>query len=258
MHASINSYAASKRERMLFGKDSTTSKGAGYMVDLWAVGGPGAPAGTWPAVAGALLSSSTVGAHILPLMDPDKDIQIGEIDWALISQGAHVTLFDRLWHNGGMGLTPANYSVNSPLLTRYTDGEGVELFAVCISAWGSALVAVTVNYINSLGNSSSVQFNPVQSPTVNGIQRVPLAPGDSGIRSITSVMVSGTSSPVGSMGLVLAKRLASFGGIANSFGTKDFISLGTKVEQQACLSFMVLPLTTTTPRIQGELTISEG
>lgn len=109
---------------------------------------------------------------------------------------------------------------NTVALSRYTDGEGVMAMFVCaaptlgggsftynyINQDGNAAVSPTVSYTTAAaGISSIVTSQPAANAGIGPF--LPLASGDTGIRSVTSVTnITGT----GGLGtLVLVKPLAS-------------------------------------------------
>ena len=111
---------------------------------------------------------------------------------------------------------------NSSTLPRYTDGAGVQMMAVVVAGHSVGTgTFFTVNYTNSSGvagrTSATVQLN---TQLVNGTilttasakERcygpfIPLQSGDTGVRSVESVTVSGLGD-VGLFSLVLVKPLA--------------------------------------------------
>lgn len=111
---------------------------------------------------------------------------------------------------------------NTNVLTRYTDGAGVQIMAIVVAAHAVGTgTFFTVNYTNSDGVSNrstvSAQLNTqVVNGTVitsasNGTDRqgpfLCLQAGDTGVRSIESVTITGAGD-VGLFSLVLVKPLA--------------------------------------------------
>jgi hypothetical protein len=151
---------------------------------------------------------------------------------------------------------------NTATLTRYTDGEGVMAMAVVVAghAVGTG-VTFTMSYTNSSGvsgrTSRAVQLNTqfvngtiitTASATANcNGPFIPLQTGDTGIRSIESVTMSG--SDVGLFSLVLVKPLAqmSIRGIDAPVEVdyfKDFGGGMPKIEDDAYLNFICHPVGT--------------
>lgn len=150
---------------------------------------------------------------------------------------------------------------NTNILTRYTDGTGVQMIAISdASRVGGA--TFTVTYTNSAGVGSRVTPNVVENAaTSNGVlinssltsttaqsnstgAFITLQAGDKGVRSVQSVQMNGTGD-VGLFSLVLVKPLASFSirGIDAPVEVdyvKDF-GLTPIIQDDAFLNFLVLP-----------------
>lgn len=113
---------------------------------------------------------------------------------------------------------------NTVGLSRYTDGEGIRVMAVVTFAHtGGATSGIQFTYTNSNGVAGRVS-QPVNLNTQNVLGTIltsgpatagcfapfiPLQSGDSGLRSIQDVTITGTGD-VGLFALVLVKPLASF------------------------------------------------
>lgn len=146
---------------------------------------------------------------------------------------------------------------NTLTLPRYTDGKGVNMMAVTISARTGGQT-FTVNYTNSDGVagrvSQTVTQNTVASPgtittshntTVGCTPNpfIPLQAGDSGVRSVESVQMNGADT--GFFAIVLVKPLAQsvVRGIDAPYD-KDFLLFGNeleKIEDDAYISALALP-----------------
>ena len=118
--------------------------------------------------------------------------------------------------------TTAQTLNNTVKLPRYADGKGVRAYLVARGTMGAGTPNITINYTNQAGVSGKT--NPVtvtavttavashivhSDPTANHYGCfIPLAAGDSGIRSIESITLSATMTS-GSLALVLCKPLTS-------------------------------------------------
>lgn len=136
----------------------------------------------------------------------------------LISVGAHTStmfggslLYDRLAHCGGLsGTVTTAQTINTPTLTRYTNGVGVMAAIHIYSAIGSTLADCTVTYVNSDNATKTSPVFFVGGNTLNAAGRilyVPLASGDKGIKSITSLTLSVSTGTAGNFGIYLFKPL---------------------------------------------------
>lgn len=146
---------------------------------------------------------------------------------------------------------------NSASLSRYTDGKGVQVMVVNTNANVGNLPTFQMTYTNSTGVSRTSPVATLQSTTVSGaipvsqtgatataIPFMPLASGDSGVRSIQSVqMVSGTD--VGLMCFVLVKPLLTGVVLEQTapfeVNTQDNISSMPEISDSACLNILCLP-----------------
>lgn len=151
---------------------------------------------------------------------------------------------------------------NVVTLPRYTTGEGVQMMAVVVAGHSVGTgVSFVVSYTNSQGasgrTSKTVQLN---TQFVNGTiitsasatancngPFIPLQDGDTGVRQIDSVTVTG--SDVGLFTLVLVKPLAqmSIRGIGAPVEVDYFKDMGggmPKIEDDAYLNFICHPVGT--------------
>jgi hypothetical protein len=129
--------------------------------------------------------------------------------------GVAVFVVDILNMSGGLNATlttPQTTNLPTAALTRYTDGEGVHAALICHTNIGGTATTVTVEYTNSAGTGSRVSTAMIfggsgQSSTGN-MTRIPLQAGDTGMRSVESVTLAGTTGTAGNFGVVLYKPLA--------------------------------------------------
>lgn len=161
-------------------------------------------------------------------------------------------LVDLLNISGGMdGTATTPQSTNLPggstaALTRYTNGEGVMAGLVFWSSVGAITVTATVNYTNTAGTSgctTTLPFGTTGAPT--RIIPIPLAAGDTGVRSVQSVTLSASTGAAGNFGLCLFKPLSIFtvndaagSHIFDAVTTGGFIGALNAIQPNACLSLM--------------------
>lgn len=251
--------AALPGQQQAFSKNTATGKGAGSWHSLWTVAGqPGAGAAPG-SVNGAIPTDATAGAF--PFTNPTGGLLSYLLRlFASGTQMGTVTLYDRLWHNSGLSATVTTLqSITQPALTRYTTGEGNELWVEIYTSTTAAATA-TVIYTNQAGIGSRSTTVAIPASTVAGqMIPVPLAAGDTGVRSVQSVQLSG-SMTAGNWGLTLLHDIASFPiPAANSGVAFDVYDLGMpQILDDACLAFLVLLSGTATPAIQGEFSIGQG
>lgn len=162
-------------------------------------------------------------------------------------------LVDLLNISGGMDATlTTTQTTNLPggstaALTRYTSGEGVMAALVIWITIGGTSTTFTASYTNQAGTSlRTTQPAVIGSPNsaAGRIAVFPLASGDTGVRSVQSVTLAGTTSTAGNFGVCLFKPLAmlaahSFSDTANIFdavSTGGFVGALNSVNPNACLS----------------------
>lgn len=123
---------------------------------------------------------------------------------------------DRLSHQGGLsGTALGAQTTNLPTaaLTRYTSGAGVQLALEIYSAVGSSAQTVTASYTNQ-ANASGRTTQPMNFgggagafSDANRFFPLMLQAGDTGVRAVASVTLSGSTGAVGNFGVVLFKPL---------------------------------------------------
>lgn len=165
--------------------------------------------------------------------------------------GQAVILVDMLNVSGGLsGIVTTAQTTNLPTaaLTRFTSGEGV-MIGLCIWTFvGGTSTTVTVSYTNQAGTPG--QISTVTqiggSNIANNAGRmipIPLAAGDTGVRSVESVTLAGTTGTAGNFGVCLFKPLAMMamndwqGAEAfDAITSGGFIGALAEVHADACLS----------------------
>lgn len=154
------------------------------------------------------------------------------------------------------GSTDPQVLTNSTTLSRYTDGEGVQMMAVTVGARTGGQT-FSVSYTNSDGvagrttpnilQNTSAATGSITSSATSGANTygpfLPLQSGDTGVRSIESITMNGPD--VGLMSLVLVKPLAqlSISGIDAPVEIdylRDFAQM-PEIEDDAYLNFICCP-----------------
>jgi hypothetical protein len=135
----------------------------------------------------------------------------------LTNYATRVMLVDRLSHMSGLSGTDATeQTTNLPTaaLPRYTDGVGVLMAAEIWTQIGTTAQTLTVSYTNSAGvsgrTSKAVIFGSSGNREAGHVAILPFQDGDSGVRSIESATLSGSTGVLGNFGLVLFKPLMMF------------------------------------------------
>lgn len=242
-------------------KPSMGAKAAGTFQSLWmAAGIPSA--GLAPvSVGGAAPNSATVG--VLPFINPATGkTYIGKVQMSGATVGSLI-LYDRLVHTALLnGTLITAQTVNSAALTRATTGVGVEPWLEWYTATGATASNVSLSYTNQAGTAG--RATPLtampSAPAIGQMMPLPLAAGDTGVRSVQTLTLSANTLTAGSFGITLMKRLAAIPiSIPNVGVVLDFAALGMPdIENNACLSMMVMCSTTNTGVFLGSTDLIQG
>lgn len=229
---------------------------------------PGNPAPQYyaaaPLTAQVLARSTDGGLHHGANVSPSKKYlrKITAMSVAAAGVPQRVYLLDYLMFYPfvDMGTTDAQAMTNTQILTRSTDGDGVQMMAVLVAPHGLAGDSFLVNYTNSDGvagrvtplhtMNTSVAVNGTLLPTQrSGAGRfgpfMALQGTDSGVRSIESVTCT-AGTDVGLFTMVLVKPLAEFTirGIDAPTEKDFYLQSGGKlplIEDDAYLNFISCP-----------------
>ena len=170
-----------------------------------------------------------------------------------------------MWSCSGFsGIVATAQAVTSfPVLTRPdANGTGLEIWIECYTATGSTASNITVQYTNSdsVAGRSTVPTAHIPSMPANRMYRVPLQAGDTGVKSIQSVTLSGTTGTAGSFGVTLMRKIAVTGSaVTNIPVVNDFAALGLPLVQNGtALNAIHQGATTSSGIILGVLTFIDG
>lgn len=245
-----------------FYKASATSKAAGTFHSLWTVAGtPGAGSTPASGTGGTVCTSATAGA--LSFVNPSSP-SLSYLARALAGCATvgSLILYDRLVTTSGLsGTSTGTQTVSSSALTRYTSGVGVTAWIEWYTATGGTASNLTLTYTNDAGTTGqtapAVAFTT--SPVAGQMQPIPLN-GKDGIRVAESVTLSASTGTAGNFGITLMRRLLTIPmPLANAATAMDAFSAGLqRIEDNACLAFMVWCSTTSTGIIHGEISLAQG
>ena len=218
--------------------------------------------------AAAIPTRATAGA--LPFVAPSggRDLHLIGASVTPATAGVYL-LYDRLMHCGGLsgGVTTAQTvqgaNPGTPPITRNIDGDGNMAWYEIYTVIGTTSTTLTMSYTDQDGNAatSTINCGGTGFREVTRAQRIPLAAGDTGIRSIQSVQLTSTTGPAGTFGITLAKPLAWLPvGAAGTAGWRDYTTglpgIPT-IDPDACLALMFLPAAATAPELWGCLATVE-
>lgn len=144
-------------------------------------------------------------------------------------------LYDRLVHKTGLDATLTTAQTiqgnpASPAITRHTDGIGTMILVEIYTLIGNTGTTITANYLDQDGNSATtgtVTFGGSGPPNCRDVTRaflLPLAAGDIGVKSITSVTLAGSTGLAGNFGVSLIYPIAMFGSGSYSGNYNDYVT----------------------------------
>lgn len=253
---------------MPFTKTATWTSAAGGYYTLW--NGSGTP--TTGVYTGTVreatqATSSTTGALYFANATSPRKLFLTALEAVTATASATGTLvvLDRLLYYPGIDHTATTNNLTNPVaLSRYTTGRGVLAFLEVTVALGATAQTVTLSSYTDqggTGGNSTIAVSVVASSVVGRLchspMYLPLAAGDYGIRSVTTLTFSVANS-TGTSALVLAKELARIPiGTAFVNTTKDILRSGVGIPQiadNACLMFLWIPAAAVaTPVFQGNV-----
>ena len=258
---SLDQLLAASNQLKSFGKVSMTAKAAGTFQSLWTAAGLPAAGANPASLAMVIPTSATAGA--LPFVNPATGLSyISKIGSSQQTIGTLI-LYDRIAHSSGLnGTLTTAQAVNGAALTRHTTGEDVGLFLEVYAATGATASNVTISYTNSAGvaGRTTPAIAMQVTPVAGQMLPIPLQAGDTGIRSVQSVTLSASTATAGNFGITLVKRIAEIPiTVAGTGVVLDPFALGfPQIENNACLSMMVVTSTTSTGFVTGTINIAQG
>lgn len=241
---------------------AATAPIAGRPASLWRY--DGAPAGGAVPTTVAACDNTLVGS--IPLTSPGGGRELHLVQaWATGLVGGTLVLYDRLLHIGGLSGTTTTAQTVGGTITRYTDGVGNFVMAEIYTIIGTTATTITMDYTDNDGNSGQTSTAVVIGGTgfreVTRAIYLPLASGDTGVQAVASVDLVASTGTAGNFGVTVGHPLAYIGiGTAGAPGWRDFVTglpgIPT-IGDDACLSLLWIPVTTTVPEILGGLGIVE-
>jgi hypothetical protein len=174
-----------------------------------------------------------------------------------------LVLYDRIAHRSGLNATTITAQTFSMTPTRYTNGVGNEIWLEIYSLIGTTATTITAEYTDQSGNTGAVTTATTFGGTgLREAQRMiplPLAAGDSGVRSVANVDLLATTGTAGDFGVTLVHPLASLPIPLLGCGVYFDILRQAPIEiaTDACLGLAFFANTTTVPNIFGSLTFVE-
>lgn len=251
-------------EHVFFWKDARVAGAAaaatvaGRITSLWQYDGspgPGAAPTTW-----ANPDETTNGG--LKQTNPGG----GRQKWLLGATAAPLAagtliLYDRLGHIGNLSGTTTTAQTFTGTVTRYTDGVGNQIWAEIYTQIGATATTFTCSYTDQDGNSGqTTAATAIGGTGLREVQRiipVPLASGDTGVRSVENADLVATTGTAGAWGITIAHPLLVLPVGVLGVGTIRDLIAGLPGIQEivpgACLAWAWLANGTTAPQIFGSV-----
>jgi len=242
---------------------AATTAGRWYS-PFYVAGLPGAAVAPTPGLSGAALTSY---AGQIPWTNPVT----GNSYLARLSAACNATgrlrICDRLWHNSGITTTIATTQTISSAAwpardsNGSTNGEDIFIGTEITTAMGTGTPIITMTYTNP-GNAGTktgtVTFAASQG--IGSFLEFALAAGDTGVRSIQSIIQSATGGTGGAYSLVAYRVLAEIDIPTGNVGTVlDMFGTGFPRLYDNTVPFLLfLPTSTTAPSITAGYTIAQG
>ena len=261
---SIDAVVANMKPPRRFLKTGAATVAARLYSPFFVGGLPGAAVAPSPGVAGEALTSY---AGQLPFTNPVSGVTNLSRFSASCNVAGRLILADRLWHNSGLNVTlNTAQTVNSVAwpardVNGSTNGEDVMIGLEGSTVMGAGTPSLTMSYTNSAGASgkTSVAVAAPATMAVGSFLELPLAAGDTGVRSIQSFTQSATMTS-GVHRLVAYRILAEMDIIVANVGVvMDIFQLGKPPMYDNTVPFLLwLPTTTTAPTLMGSFGVVQG
>jgi len=241
------------------GSTTITPQAVGSFTSLWKqAGNPGTGTTPTATLTGEVETSADVGAY--PYSSSGQSY-VGNFQVYSTVSGT-LLMYDRLWSTSGLSATSvASQTINSVALTRETTGESVEAWYDIYAVMGAGAGTFQMNYTDQAGNTGNNTSAITNVTTMAASRALPinlLAAGDSGVRSIQSIVFN-TTRVSGTSGLTLRKLVATLPVVANVAGVFDVFDLGMpKIGTDSCIEFIWLASSATATNIAWKFNIIQG
>jgi hypothetical protein len=227
------------------------------------------PAPSTPTTSTALDSTSDVAIGPIPSVGSGQLSILGGRLNTGGAAGVGLILVDLLNHSGGLsGTVTGNQTTNLPTapLTRYTGGGGVMAGIIIHTLIGNTGTTVSINYTNQAGVPGNISSLTTIGGTgfreARSLILIPLAPGDTGVRSVESVTLTATTGTAGNFGICLFKPLSMMplndvmGAMpVDAVSTGGFIASLTGMPSGSCITCAAIANTTQT--LSGAIILGE-
>ena len=221
---------------------------------MWLQGGTPS-AGSTPPTTATVPTNTTAGC--LQQKNPNSGQQLWLLNYSTTSPllnltGFRTMLYDRLIHISGFSANTTNLqTVNLTGLTRYsgTSSAGNRATLEVYSALGTTERNATISYTNQDGVSGrlvTIKIGGIDNTNaafqLGATVILPLVSGDTGVRSVETVQLDGSTTTQGNFGFCIIRPLTTTGTMFQSSTTNIDLIYGipslVEIKANACLSMM--------------------
>ncbi len=257
-----------KGQFLPFQKTTITTVATGFF-SLWAAGGVPVAGSAPTALTARQVTDAIQGGMGFANPTAPATSHLMSIGASSTVAAGTLYLIDRLLDYGAIQHNSAvsQALTNGVALPRYTTGDGVMAALEVTTATGATAQNCTLTYTNQAGTGSrstgaqAMQASSIQHRLPHGFMFFPLQSGDTGVRSVQSVIFSAANT-AGVSNLILYKIIATIPlSTAGLHVERDMVlQLPNlwKVIDDAGLSFLLLANTTSSGNITGQLVAAEN
>lgn len=182
---------------------------------------------------------------------------------------ANFFLYDRLADISGLsGTTITEQSITGLSVSRYTGAASVgnEIWLEIYTAIGASATTVKAKYTNQAGTTGQltplIAFGSAGDLEATRMIHLPLASGDTGVRSVESVTVTATTGTAGDFGVTIVRRIAACAmGLDGTMGVTNLLTGRpgpAAVADLACLSLIYCQRTTVASEVVSAFSFVEA
>lgn len=213
--------------------------------------------GSAPGAVAVIPTSATSGALGQANASGGRTLYLNSISSMTQLTAGELVLADRLATISGLDATVTTaQTITGLAVTRYTGTESVgnEIWIEIYAAIGVSATTIKASYTNQAGTAGQVTplvgIGGVGLDEAQGLIRLPLASGDSGVRSVESITFTAGTGTAGNVGVTIMRHLSVIeftsvraAELRNLLGP-DFPPV--PIKDNACLFFYMANLTTST------------
>lgn len=258
---SLDGYVAAAKQRVAITKLTSRTTVALQTFSVFDLSGaPGA--GTLAAgntTTGIIPTASVAGYPTLNAFNGGATGYLGKVKFGS-TVACRIALFDRIWVSGAHAFN-ANQAITAPSYSARLPGadyKNLELWVEAVTA-STGNLAVNVTYTNDAGTTGRTTgaVGVGAATTVGRCWQLPLAPGDSGIQSVTNI--TGSVATAGTFNVMVLRPLwEGRVRIANDGDNHDFLKCGAVLYQDSALYILVTPDSSATGFPDVNATIVNG